>query len=118
MHYTFSFSFKTVVTHTWCRHCIRNFEKIFQSDFIVSYICVIAPCTSWRKLAETANPVSLITIILLLELLFSHMNLYGHFKITSLIYEVARSVSFLYSILLAPSLIVQVIQVTDKNKKI
>jgi hypothetical protein len=96
MHYTFSFSFKTVVTHTHGVATvseIRNFEKIFQSDFIVSYICVTAPCTCWRKLAETANPASLITIILLLELLFSQMNLYGHFKITSLIYEVARPVS-------------------------
>lgn len=45
-------------------------------------------------------------------------DLYGHFKITSLIHEVPRSVSFPYSILLAPSLIVQIIQVTDKNKKI
>jgi hypothetical protein len=118
MHYTFSFSFKTIVTHTWCRHCIRNFEKIFQSNFYCAYICVTAPCTCWCKLAETANPTSLITIILLLELLFSQMDLYGHFKITSLIYEVTRSVSFSYSILLALSLNVQVIHAMDKNKKI
>lgn len=49
----------------WCHQSVGNFEekkKAIRSACIVSYIRITAACTCWRKLAETANPASLIAI--------------------------------------------------------